>query len=154
MQLTLIRRAYRSRYTIGTLYAEGRVLCHTLEPRAIDWQREQKVRGRTAIPAGCYPLRIDIPSRRFGRRCWALHHAGCVPRLMNVPHFEGVLIHPGNEPADTEGCILVGSNDVVGRLSASVRAYASLLALLHEHKEEEHTITIVDRRYGAAKDAP
>ena len=130
MQLQLIRRAFRTNYTIGTLYVDGRQFCHTLEPRAIDWAREQKVMGRTAIPEGTYVVRTDIPSPRFSRRDWARPYGGCVPRLLNVPHFEGVLIHPGNRPAHTSGCILVGRNTVVGGLTQSLNCYHQLVRLL------------------------
>ena len=75
-----------------------------------------KVQGRTAIPRGVYEVRMTY-SPRFGRD---------LPLLVNVPGFSGVRIHSGNTASDTEGCLLPGVNDVVGRVSNS-RYWAGLL---------------------------
>lgn len=34
-----------------------------------------------------------------------------MPRLLNVPHFDGILIHNGVTEKNSAGCILVGSYD-------------------------------------------
>lgn len=113
MKLKLQRRFRGEDYTIGTLYIDGERFCDTLEDRDRDENRngrfdggEKKIAGRTAIPNGTYPVIVNV-SPRFGRE---------LPRLQNVPDFEGVLIHRGNTPEDTAGCILIGENKVKGRV--------------------------------------
>ncbi|HWJ06182.1 MAG TPA: DUF5675 family protein [Steroidobacteraceae bacterium] len=113
MELRLERLQYRSGCTIGRMYVDGRFECYTLE----DGIRTNKVYGETAIPAGEY--RIDITySPRFKRN---------LPLLCDVPNFEGVRIHPGNAPANTLGCILVGQqwsdgDEVIGASRAAFNA--------------------------------
>ena len=95
MQLQLIRKRLSPESTIGDLLVDQTFECFTLE----DPLRPEKIPGKTAIPAGTYEVAVTF-SNRFGRP---------LPLLLNVPAFEGVRIHPGNTPHDTEGCILVGS---------------------------------------------
>lgn len=109
MELEVRRLWPRDTYTVGRLYVDGELFCNTLEDRVRDLNKEEKVYGQTAIPAGRYKVVFNW-SPKFGRN---------LPRLLDVPHFEGILIHPGNTAADSAGCILVGKNTQIGRLTES-----------------------------------
>ena len=56
------------------------------------------------MPAGTYGVIVN-QSTRFSAKAG---HPVFLPLLLNVPGYEGVRIHPGNRPADTEGCLLLG----------------------------------------------
>lgn len=67
-----------------------------------------------------------------------------MPRLKNVPGYEGVLIHPGNTALDTLGCVLVGRNTKVGQLTNSRDTFRALYNKMQvAHKAGEETIEIV-----------
>lgn len=134
-----LTRIYKGRaYTIGRLYVDGVYLCDTLEDtdRGLSSAmtsaeiKALKVFGKTAIPRGMYFVDMQTVSPRFRLRKWAKAHGGRVPRLQGVRGFDGVLIHPGNTAADTDGCILVGYNKAKGKVLESVTAYERLFALL------------------------
>ena len=128
MELELKRIAKRDDYTIGNLSVDGAYFCDTLEDtdRGIDWGMSsrdiayRKIKAKTAIPTGKYEVRLTL-SPRFGR---------VLPLLMNVKCFEGVRIHPGNSPEDTEGCILVGLNKVKGQVIESRKTFDELYRML------------------------
>lgn len=139
MKLTLTRRFRGEDYTIGTLYIDGERFCDTLEDQDRDANRngvfdgnEKKVRGTTAVPNGTYQVVVN-QSPRFGRE---------LPRLLAVPSFEGVLIHRGNTPEDTAGCILVGENKVKGRVINSTPYEVELTRRIKEATAAGETCTI------------
>ena len=142
MQLRLERLWPKPTYTVGRLYVDGQLFCNTLEDKVADLNRngvfdgtEKKVPGETAIPYGTYRVFYGW-SPRFGRN---------LPRLLNVTAFEGILIHPGNTAEDSAGCILVGQNSEVGRLTQS-RYYSDELNKLidaAQRRGENITIEIV-----------
>lgn len=139
-----LTRIYKGRdYTIGRLYVDGVYLCDTLEDtdRGLSSAmtsaeiKALKVFGKTAIPRGMYFVDMQTVSPRFRLRKWAKAHGGRVPRLQGVRGFDGVLIHPGNTAADTDGCILVGKNKVKGKVLDSTATYLELFKRMDEAKE-------------------
>lgn len=139
MKLTLTRRFRGEDYTIGTLYIDGERFCDTLEDQDRDANRngvfdgdEKKVAGTTAVPNGTYQVVVN-QSPRFGRE---------LPRLLAVPSFEGVLIHRGNTPEDTAGCILVGENKVKGRVINSTPYEVELTRRIKDATATGETCTI------------
>ena len=143
MKLELIRRYRKSDYTIGSLLVDGVKFCDTLEPTdrgltssmTLQEIKAKKVKGKTAIPTGVYHIDMETVSPRFKTKAWARAHNGIVPRLQGVKGFAGVLIHVGNSAADTEGCILVGRNTEVGRVTQSVKTYMELFNILDNANE-------------------
>lgn len=134
MKLQLKRRYKGPDYTIGSLYVNGAYFCDTLEDKVRDIPKEGKIPGKTAIPAGTYKVILNR-SPKFQRE---------LPRLQNVPFFEGVLIHRGNTPEHTEGCILVGENKVKGQVINSTQYELRLIELMREaiNRGEEVTIKV------------
>jgi hypothetical protein len=102
MDLRIIREEFATTYTIGKLYLNGEFVCYTLEDTVREVVgkpvEEWKIPKITAIPAGVYKIIVDH-SNHFNKD---------LPHILNVPGYEGVRIHSGNKPEDTEGCILVG----------------------------------------------
>ena len=107
MKIIVNRQYFLPNCTIGQISVQLEDLpvlpiyvCDSLEPHAIDWNKEKKVKGKTAIPCGEYEVECRF-SGKFMKT---------MPYLKNVPHFDGIMIHTGNRPSDTQGCILVGTN--------------------------------------------
>lgn len=98
----------------------------------ISGKKAQKMKGRTAIPEGRYPL-VITKSPRFN--AW-------LPLLVNVPQFSGIRIHAGNTVADTEGCILVGENKKVGMVVNSRIWLHRLIEKIVEARERDEAIWI------------
>ena len=143
MKLELIRKYCGNGYTIGKLYVDGVPFCDTLEPTdrgltssmTLDEIKSIKVKGKTAIPTGIYHVDLNSVSPRFKNRSWAKIYGGRVPRLQGVRGFSAVLIHVGNSAADTEGCILVGRNTEVGKVTDSRATWCKLMSMMLAAKE-------------------
>ena len=108
LDMKLVRTQFKDTQTVGKLYLNGVYFCDTLEDKNRDLNKngifdgsEKKVYAQTCIPFGQYKVIIN-QSSRFKR---------LMPRLLNVPHFDGILIHNGVTEKNSAGCILVGSYD-------------------------------------------
>ena len=135
MKLTLKRIAKKDTYTVGKLYIDGVYFCDTIEDKDrglyqkqdIQELRKIKVPSKTAIPTGIYKISLSIVSPKFSaKKIYQEICKGKVPRLLNVPGYEGVLIHIGNTAEDSAGCILVGQNKVVGKVINSTETFRKL----------------------------
>ena len=142
LQLLLDRAWKKADYTIGRLYLNGEFFCNTLEDKVRDLNKTAKVKGMTAIPAGEYEVSMNIISPKYSKRKAYQWCGGRLPRLLSVPQFAGVLIHPGNTARDTEGCILVGENKVVGGLVNSQKIFRKLWDILNEAYRKGEKIVI------------
>lgn len=153
MQLT-VKRSYRgNNYTVGHLYVDGKFFCDTMEDvdRGLNDRmpltqiKSIKIKGKTCIPYGTYVISMAIPSPKYSNYAkypYALVVKGKMPRVMDVPGFEGVLIHPGTTANDTEGCLLVGENKVKGKLINSQITWKKLCKVLLEAVNKKEKITI------------
>lgn len=108
------RTVFTEKSTIGELYMpDGAFQCFTLE----DTVRDHKIPGQTAIPAGTYELVVTFSPR----------YQKPMPRLLDVPFYQGILIHNGNTPEHSEGCLLVGRKKGVDCIQESILAFEELL---------------------------
>ena len=150
--LILIQRKYKKgTYTIGNLAIDGVWFCNTLEDAdrglkksmTLQQIREIKVYGETAIPAGEYNIRMDVVSPKYKAVAWYKSLCGGkMPRLENVPGFDGILIHPGNTALDTYGCILVGLNTVRGKVTNSRQTFSDLYCRMEAAYKRGEKITV------------
>lgn len=149
MKLTLKRIALRDTYTIGHLYIDGQRFCDTIEDTVRDINRngvfdngERKVPGKTAIPYGTYRITLAVQSPKYSKRKLYDFCKGYLPRLLDVPHFDGILIHIGNTAEDSAGCILVGQNRQVGKVLNSTATFKRLYAVLKQAADRDEPIEI------------
>ncbi|MDD4110686.1 MAG: DUF5675 family protein [Clostridia bacterium] len=142
MNILLDRKYLKENYTIGKLHINDVYFCDTLEDKVVDVDKsgkidngEVKIYGQTAIPYGKYKVVLSY-SPKFGR---------IMPRILDVPGFNGILIHIGNTIKDTDGCILVGRNKTVGMVNESTTTFNELFRQMEvaEKKGENITINII-----------
>lgn len=129
LTFTISRTSTGPNGTLGVFTAQvGEAMvykCYTLEdpvrPEGV------KVWGDTAIPAGKYPVSLRF-SNRFRKE---------LPGVQNVPGFEGILLHSGNDKLDTHGCPLLGTQlqapQPKPRIGICAPAVSMVVSLLKKH---------------------
>lgn len=139
MKLELKRIALKSNYTIGKLFINGTYYCDTIEDKVIDLNKNgkfddglTKVMHQTAIPYGTFKVVVNH-SPKFNRE---------LPRLLDVPYFEGILIHNGSDQNSSSGCIIVGENKTVGKVTNSTFYMNNLTARIKDAQNKGETTTI------------
>lgn len=148
MKINIRRIAKKNTYTIGKLYIDGEYFCDTIEDKDRGLKKEmtiaelqnRKIYGQTAIPAGTYNVTMKVQSPKYSKRVSYAWCKGYLPRLLDVPAYDGVLIHAGNTAKDSAGCILVGRNKVVGKVLNSMVTLKALYAKMKQAKSITLTI--------------
>ena len=142
MELRLERKYRSSKYCIDKLYINGKYFSDALEDpdrgltdsMSLEEIKRIKVKGDTCIPYGTYNVTITY-SPRFKKN---------LPLINNVKGFEGIRIHSGNTPQDTEGCLLLGFNKIKGQVVDSRVTVSKFITQIQQalNKGEKVTITI------------
>lgn len=150
MELLLERKWCKQDYTIGRLYINKEFFCNTLEDTVRDINKngtfdygEFKISGHTAIPYGEYEITLDVVSPKFSK--YPFYKEVCngkLPRLLNVPNFDGVLIHCGSTADNSAGCILVGNNTIKGGLTDSKKVFKNLYSILNKANKNRDKIIV------------
>ena len=132
MKLSLVRTVFEPYYTGGSIAVDGIRMCASLELPIND--------GKVgwAIPEGIFPINLR-PSPKFMAvahdlslsdidRAWWAKYAPVMPHIDDIPDRSLIMLHPGNMPADTEGCVIVGQQLQVAYVTNSRLAFAVLHA--------------------------
>ena len=137
MELVLTRIAKRKAYTIGRLSFVERVndeylagerevyFCDTLEPPVVEMKTTMSLEEVLRSPVKTQSMKpFAIPEGRYAVVItWSPRFKMYLPLLVGDQVFnglfQGIRIHMGNTAKDTAGCILVGRNQIVGRLLES-----------------------------------
>lgn len=107
INLDVFRYSDNGNSTLALLFVNGVFFCHALE----DEHRDEKVAGETRIPAGVYQLGIQdavtpLTERYRSKYEWFENHI----HVKDVPNFESVYIHIGNDEKNTDACLIVADN--------------------------------------------
>ena len=143
MMLQVLRFSSQADDTLGLLFdvtdpEDRNFLCYTLEDEA----RTVKKYGETRIPSGTYPIKLRTEGgfhSRYSKKFPSMHRG--MLHVQNVPGFEYILIHIGNDDDDTAGCLLLGDQQrqnvtQSGKILSSTDAYRRVY---------QHVIAAIDR---------
>lgn len=153
MKLVIDRAWQEDTYTISRLYVDGKRFYESLEDKdrglkqtdSLEHILKVKVPGETAIPSGTYKITLDIVSQKYKAIKWYDDLCGGrMPRLLDVPGFDGILIHPLTTALESRGCIGVGRNTIKGKLTSSRAIFKVLYKMMEaaDNRGEELEIEV------------
>ena len=148
MEIKVNRYRHTDDATVSMVFINDEFECFGLE----DEPRTVKKYGETRIPAGTYKIevrRVGGFHVRYKKRFPAFHEG--MLWIKNVPGFEYILIHIGNDDDDTAGCLLLGRDVDEERmwLKQSTVAYTQFYKkVIEEAKSGNLVITFNDNDQG------
>lgn len=121
-------------FTLGRLFVDGMMYGFTCEDRdrKLEENPGAKIQKRTAIPRGLYRLTASY-SNRFKK---------VMPLIKDVPCFEGVRIHGGNDQYDTEGCPLLGAIRTAVGVMKCAEVNAALIDFIRQAEDQGDAVWI------------
>ena len=137
-----VKRTYNCKtYCISHIYINDKYICDAIEDvdRMLDNSmplseiQSKKVYAKTAIPTGTYLLTLNVISPKFSKKPYYKNFCGGkLPRVLNVKGFDGILWHRGTSEKDSDGCLILGYNEVKGQVINSQQAFEKLYKILDE----------------------
>jgi len=112
--LLLIRDTFTDKSTLGKLYFDGEFYGHTLE---LPWKDNEK--RVSCIPKGVY----EVKKRHTEESKYKYEHL----HILDVENRELILMHVGNYPKNSKGCILLGNTRALNFVGESRKAFYKLL---------------------------
>jgi len=112
--LLLIRDTFTDKSTIGKLYFDGEFYGHTLE---LPWKDNEK--RVSCIPKGVY----EVKKRHTEESKYKYEHL----HILDVEDRELILMHIGNYPKNSKGCILLGNTRALNFVGESRKAFYKLM---------------------------
>ena len=111
--LLLIRDTFTDKSTIGKLYFNGEFYGHTLE---LPWKDNKK--RVSCIPKGVY----EVKKRHTEESKYKYEHL----HILDVENRELILLHIGNYPKNSKGCILLGNTRAIIEYTKVVAVSSSI----------------------------
>lgn len=148
MELWLERKILNNTSTEGNLWIKQKDgswkwLCNTIEDvvraKPGEWRKALKIYAKTAIPYGRYPVVVTW-SNRFQQQ---------MPRIMNVPDFDGILFHWGTTELSSAGCVIISYKDDDSKhklLFDKAVTYDLRKLVSNAQKTEKVWLTIADKK--------
>ena len=125
--LLLIRDTFTDKAVLGKLYLNSEFYGHTLE---LAWKDNQK--RISCIPKGVY----EVAKRHTEKGKYKYEHL----HILDVPDRELILMHIGNYPKNSKGCILLGNTRALNFVGDSRKAFNNLMYDLGSFEEIELVI--------------
>ena len=143
MKIDVLRYSDNKESTLSLVFVDGMFFCYGLE----DEFRTEKVFGDTRIPEGVYKIGLRTVGGHHARYSDKFNFHKGMLHVLDVPNFEYILIHIGNDDDDTAGCLLLGdtaNNNKVNRgfIGSSTNAYSRFYKHVLNAIENGEEVTI------------
>lgn len=159
MEIVVDRKYKKGTYTISNLTIDGKWVCNIIEDKdrglhkgmSLAQIKSIKVKSETAIPSGRYRVTMKVTSPKFSQKQYYWNFCkGKLPRVLDVPGFDGILFHAGNLTTGratagmSAGCLLTGLNTVKGALTQTKEYFEKVykMMLAADNRGEEIWVTI------------